>query len=190
MLRRRKLLGAAAALCAALAVWVGYEHWAPKGPTFKGKTADEWRSELRYWDGFPVVLDGMPRGPDWQYTPPTHEVWLAKLGVSRRDSPTTLALVEGDPEAVPVLIKLLKSSGLKARRVAALGLEEVAHKGQFPPALLDEATDALLAAIKDEDEDVRFDAEQALFAVNSHATRTVGLGEDEADECKRSRDLP
>src|SRR5262245_53282226 len=144
MLRRRKLLWAAAALCAALAVWVGYEHWvAPSGPSYQGKTAEEWRVELRRWEPCGVSYGGSHRWTVWFYGPPAHEVWLAKLGVTSPSSDAKLALLEGDSEAVPVLLELLKSPSPKARRVAAQGLWEGASKlaPPFPAVLLDEAHD-------------------------------------------------
>jgi HEAT repeat protein len=186
MLRRRKLLWAVVALCAALTAWTGYEHWfAPKGPSYRGKTAAQWQAELRCWE--PLLKTARNKGGRWTwwvYFPPTHEVWLAKFGVSRRDYDAKLALVEGDPEAVPVLLELLKSPSPKARRAAAQGLEKVACKApQFPPAQLDAATQALLAAIDDEDQAVRLDAEQALFSVDREAAEKAGLG-------RRSGNLP
>src|SRR5262249_59800899 len=63
MLRRRKFLGAVGAVGVAFGVWLGYEHWAaPKGPTYKSKTADKWRAELRHWQTHEVILS-KTRGP-------------------------------------------------------------------------------------------------------------------------------
>ncbi len=81
-------------------------------------------------------------------------------------------------------------SSPRARRAAADGLGALASRvePQFPASLLDEATAALLVALKDEVEDVRIDAEQALCAVNIRAARAAGLEQDEADQGKRAGD--
>jgi hypothetical protein len=193
MRKRRKLLGAAVALGAALAAWTAYgQLLAKKGPTYKGKTTDEWRVELRRWEPASVVyLDNGGRWTRWVYRPPAQEVWLARFGVGGRSHDEDLALLTGDREGVPVLLELLNFSSPKARRLAAQGLEAAAHLlSPLLPPLREWLTNALLVAVDDEDEDVRFDAERALLAWNTHATLTAGLRRDGADESERWGDLP
>ena len=78
------------------------------------------------------------------------------------------ALLDGDHDALPVLLALIHSNSAKARRVAVSGL--VAH-GKARP----EIVQALLHATQDPDEDVRGDAKMALKEVAPDAAAKAGI---------------
>src|SRR5262249_53218012 len=82
--------------------------------------------------------------------------------------PDKLPLLEGDAEAVPVLIELLRSRDRQVRLIAAEGLERVGAKA-------DAAIPALTNALSDADADVRAQAGQALYRIDRDAARRVGL---------------
>jgi hypothetical protein len=192
MCNRKKICCAAVVLCAALAAWVGYDRWfAPRSATFRGKTAAAWDAELRHWSPDIEWVSIGGRGTHWGYHAPAYEVWLAQAGFSVRSSDSDLALLAGDPDAVPVLLELLKSSSPKTRRVAAQGLGQVGSwPGLFSPESREESATALLRAIDDDDPDVRLEAEQALVRVDREAAERAGLEWLQYGVFRRSRDEP
>src|SRR5205807_1766311 len=87
------------------------------------------------------------------------EQWLSKLLPS--SYPPDLGfhppLQDGDPDAVPVLVELLRAPEVNVRILAVWGLKEVGSRAR-------ETIPALLAALNDEDEEV---AHQAWWALHS-----------------------
>ena len=75
------------------------------------------------------------------------------------DIPSSYSLLEGDHEALPVLLMLLQSKSVKVRRVAISGLC-LLGKG------IPEAIPALVVAAEDPDEQVRQEAHQALVLLD------------------------
>lgn len=95
------------------------------GPTYHGRTAAQWESEIRQW--YPVAY-GNPMA-SWFRHASWWEVWLGRVNVSyrvRSDRPPALMpLLAGDAEAMPVLVELLSSPDADARALAAQGLREI-----------------------------------------------------------------
>jgi len=122
---------------------------------YRGLTAADWEAEVRHWE---VVFESYSNKVGWR------RVWRreGELGGER------MQLLTDDPEAVPVLAKLLGSRDPKARRIAVQGLEKVGEQAR-------PAVPALLAALDDPDDDVRQDAEQALTWIDREAAERAGL---------------
>jgi hypothetical protein len=104
----------------------------PSGPVFRGKTAAQWERELQHWEFFdsgPVetihfATRCSTRFTEWYRISPWWESWLQTAGIEvSHDDPEVAPLVDGAPDALPVLMELLQSADPKVRRVAATGLE-------------------------------------------------------------------
>jgi hypothetical protein len=137
--------------------------------SYRGKTTSQWAAALQQWDvGGEVASNKFGHQTLWRRNPSIFQDWSERLGFVARDSEESLPLLEGDLEAVPVLIALLADADPKVRRVAVQGLEWVGERAKA-------AVPALLEALDDPDEWVRRDAEQALFRVDREAAEKAGL---------------
>lgn len=136
---------------------------------YRGGTAVQWESEIRRWS---VGVSGWSnkggRWTFWYREPRWWEAWLAKIGAARKHDLHEMPLLAGDAGAVPVLLELLRSNDSKARLIAAEGLERIGEKAK--PAVPD-----LIAAMEDDNEDVRAQAEQSLFYIDREAAERAGL---------------
>ena len=99
--------------------------------------------------------------------------WLLRLkpgptAIPVRDIILGSPLLMGDPEALPVLLALIRGDSVKGRRVAIRGL--LAHGKSNP-----EVVQALLAAIDDSDNEVRQDAIAALGDLGPDAAAKPGV---------------
>jgi len=159
--RRRRLLFclAGVVILATLAVYqsalIGWWRGEAK---YKGRYTNSWRAELRGYDRIGIGDYGV----DWIFVrrPSRLEVWLAK--VMRGNAPKVhppAPLQDGDPEAIPVLVELLKSPEPIVRIMAASGLQQIG-------SLASEAVPALSALVDDEDGDVAFTARQAIRIIH------------------------
>jgi hypothetical protein len=125
---------------------------------YKGRYTNSWRAELRSYDNCFRISS------EWYFchTPSRWEQWLSKIlpnssQLSNRFDPPW---EDGDPEAIPVLVELLKSPERHVRIIAAYGLEIIG-----PPAR--DAIPALLAMLlRDDDEDVATEAWCAIESVD------------------------
>jgi hypothetical protein len=151
-------------LMAALAVLVWCSPGKPTGPVFRDRTAAQWEAELQHWDAWDMGIWGYGREPSphfvWMRTPPWWQGWLQKVGIEVHSGSGELPLLEGDPDALPVLVELLHSADPKGRRAAIQGLTALG-------AAAKEVIPDLVRALDDPDHDVRVDARQALKAVDA-----------------------
>jgi hypothetical protein len=126
---------------------------------YKGRYTNSWRAEMRSYDTRFIASLGIV---DWGFVraPSKWEIWLAKLLPGY--SPTvnqSPPLQDGDPEAVSLLLELLKAPEPIFRIMAASGLEKIG-----PPAR--EAVSALSALVNVEDGGVGIASRQALRAID------------------------
>jgi hypothetical protein len=145
----------------------------PAGPIYLGKTARQWEAEVRErW----ICLGGGGGGygdtPKWYWMrqPGRLASWLGKVGIHLEDSRETydFPLLDGSPDAVPVLLELLKASDLTVRRAAIQGVAKAgaSARAAFP---------ALLEAMEDADDDIAQDAMCASFQVDREAAVRAGV---------------
>lgn len=137
--------------------------------TFGGLTAAEWQTELSHWTR--GAWGWSNKGGHWAFWVRAErrwEGWLERLGMRPGRDRYNLPLLNGDPDAVAVLIELLSSRNSQTRLVAVQGLEKVGEPARA-------CVPALLRAIEDEDWDVRSRAEQALFRIERSTAEQVGI---------------
>jgi hypothetical protein len=149
---------------------------------YQGRYTNYWREELLYWE---VAADAISReGPPgvgvrsrftvWCRSP---HPWVERLAVAvGRPSPGRsydCPLLAGDPDAVPVLMELLRDPDPKVRLIAIQGLEIVG------PAA-GPAVPALLRALRDKE--LGDDVFQALGRIDPEKARRVKVR-----SAKRSR---
>jgi hypothetical protein len=187
MSKRRALrVGLAAVVCPGVAA-LGYDWWANwRGPAYRGRPAAQWAREIRHWHYQSVPYSATEHLGVW-FREPARPWWaecLAGVGYLPKDyvvDYTTqywldmqrpdMPLLERDPEAVPVLLELLRRPEDGSRMVAAQGL------GLFgPPARA--AVPALLAARTDQGGEAGRWAEWALFRIDPETAQREGLRED------------
>jgi HEAT repeats len=147
--------------------WVNTKRVPQREGCFRGQTTSQWEWTLRRWAiGTGGKHNGW-RSTSWVYQPSFVERHLEKLGF-QPEAPCSLPLLEGDPEAVPVLVELLKSPDPKVRQIAVQGLEKIGEQARA-------GTSGLVEALDDPEEEVRRDAAQALFTVDRAAAESAGL---------------
>lgn len=136
---------------------------------YRGWTAAQWEREIRHWKPWAGGFSS-PGGrfTFWGPKQPLWNVWLENVGIKVDWDRGDVPLLGGDPSAVPVLTELLTSRDPQARRIAAEGLEKIREKARL-------AVPALLRAIDDQDDEVRGQAEEALFCIDREAAERAGL---------------
>lgn len=138
---------------------------------YQGMPVSWWEEEIEA--RYEPFTDSVSSAPAWLIvettSPLLHEI-------KQQISPDTMSvplpmtiipvgpLMEGDPDAIPVLLELLRSGSAKVRRLAIAGLKCHAHCQREIVTLLREAS-------KDPDKMVRQDAENALWHFNRKATK-------------------
>jgi hypothetical protein len=133
---------------------------------YQGKYTNYWERELQ---DFRVQETG-PSGHDVRFGVGIHrtpkskwEEWCQKLITGFLSNPRQKPpLQNGDPDALAVLVELLRSGHRDVRIIAALGLEEIGPKAGT-------AVPALLAALEDEERLVVYFAWYALKEIDSAA---------------------
>jgi hypothetical protein len=138
---------------------------------YQGQCTSSWRQELLHWK---VVCSGGINAFTYRWRQRQHppwDEWLGSVtGTHRSFFPLEkLPLLQGDVEAVPVLLELLKDPEPQIRLVAAEGLGAVG-----PPASV--AVPHLFDALPDVDSDVHREIEDALFRIDIEAAHRAGLG--------------
>src|SRR5208283_4904884 len=100
--------------------WRGLGWW--RGEAFYlGRPSRYWETEIR--DRYSGLVEGsLPNNPVLFSLPTWWEQLFDKVGVYQPVSITKPALLEGDPEGIPVLLELLRSPDPKCRQVAVIGL--------------------------------------------------------------------
>jgi hypothetical protein len=136
---------------------------------YKGRYTNSWRVELRRWEKVSICggSSGQPRLV-WSRGPALWHEWLAEpfARPGDFDSPVSPPLLNGDPEAIPVLVELLRAPEPNVRLIAA---EALASFGRgttegFLPAVRAILPD-IRATLDDEDQERRSQAEQTLRAI-------------------------
>jgi hypothetical protein len=162
-----KLLASMVVVVGLVAAWLVHDRGSrPPESRFRGKTTSQWARTLRDWRVAGEIKFKWTRITSWSREPPLFESWLEKLGLAPQPQPVRLSLLEGDAEAVPVLIELLQRTDPKVRRIAVQGLGWIGEAAK-------PAVPALLGAL--DDKDLRSDVEQALFRVDWQAAEAAGL---------------
>jgi HEAT repeats len=163
-------------VCFSVLVVVGpFALWFASGgrdaSAYRGWTAAQWESEIRRWSHATSTSKGC-LWAHWYRESTWWERWLERIGVAAgsfsRSFPTQMPLLEGDAEAVPVLVELLRSKDSNVRRLAAQALQRSAEHANS-------AVPDLIIALDDEDRFVRIQAEQALFRIDPEAAQGAGL---------------
>ncbi|OAI46022.1 hypothetical protein AYO44_12125 [Planctomycetaceae bacterium SCGC AG-212-F19] len=100
-----------------------------------------------------------------------------RLGLKNTAVPvmdTTLGgpLVDGDADALPLLLALVRNPSPKVRRLAISGLEA---QGQKRPKVPPVVAGAIGEAVNDSDDEVQYDARAALRLLNLEAAANAGL---------------
>lgn len=141
----------------------GFAYWVNRekleGPTYQGKTVAEWEASLKC----PVSIHGSGTIGYMIYDPPPlwrrAGVWLGLLKVEHNiefvESPGELSC----PEAVPILINLLRSRDVSVRQDAAAYLELIGGEAR-------DAVPALIMAMADSNSEVRQNAIAALRKID------------------------
>jgi len=161
MTRRRALLLAGALLAITFVGSVFQSDligWWRGEAKYKGRYTNSWRAELRSYDNCFRISN------EWYFfhTTSRGEQWVFKFlpNSSQLNNRFDPPWADGDPEAIPVLVELLKSPERHVRIIAAYGLEIIG-----PPAR--DAIPALLAMVlRDDDEDAATEAWWAIESVD------------------------
>src|SRR5262249_39483157 len=109
----------------ACAAWLsGWPRGVRKENLYRGLSVKAWMGVLENWEvGSIYELD--PPKYVWQQKSFSPSVLERLLFKSREDRPSPRWLMQGDPDAIPVLIELLKCRYDTIREVATQGLQEI-----------------------------------------------------------------
>lgn len=139
-------------------------------PTYRGRPARYWAWEAGRWRVGAVGSDRAQQTRSFYRERPP---WAAWLGRAAHPDPFgarfPLPLLQGDPEAVPVLAALLAHDDATVRRIAAAGLAQIGLPARA-------AAPALLPLLRDADAEVRGDAGEALYSIDPEAAERAGVG--------------
>jgi hypothetical protein len=128
----------------------------PVGSLYRGLATSEWQREIGSWDvGSPSCGVGGYALWVW-HRPSTFAKVCDFLGIPYWQNQCTLPLVEGDPEAIPVLMELFDSPDPKARRIAIEGIRRIGDPAK-------QAVPLLVKALEDNDFDVSCEAAITLM---------------------------
>lgn len=163
--RRKLLVLAAVPLATAILALVGLVFrydltgWLRGEAKYKGKYTCEWRAEIERWE---LVRGGLgPRDLNtlfWAAKPTPFDDLRDFLGFRNYPPLTDRRLLDGDLEALPVLLELLRDHRPQVRLSACQGLANI---GPVSKAALP----ALHKALNDRDSDVRSAAVRALSVI-------------------------
>jgi hypothetical protein len=137
---------------------------APETPTesrkacFRNLTATQWAEEIQTWEPCCIGYSSIwGRETIWlrNEKPGWFTTLAARSTTTGGDKLECLELLEGDPQAEPVLLSLAHDKDVKVRRAAVTGLGRLRTKSSLVLATLERAR-------SDPDEDLHWDAEQAL----------------------------
>jgi hypothetical protein len=135
---------------------------------YKGRYTNSWRAEMRQFQ--PDIGICESGRIEWAYrrAPTIWEEWLAKvLPNATSNMPSAPPpLQEGDPEALQVLIELLRAPEENVRMLAASGLERIGPEAR-------QAVPALLVVLEEEDGYARGNASQALWEIDPRTMRSM-----------------
>ena len=139
-----------------LADFVWYSFRKPEGSFYGGLATNEWERELVKWEVSrpPCGLGGYTR---WVTRRPCALNQLReKIGIPLNEEPSNLLLLNGDPNALPVLMELLKTHHPNTRRIAIEGIRRIGD-----PAI--PAMPLLVEALEDTDSDMSCEAAATLM---------------------------
>jgi HEAT repeat protein len=132
---------------------------------YHGRPACSWRAAIQGWF-WPSTRNLKSISLSTGSPMPLAQVWQRLFGSGPEEANERPAVLSGDPEALPVLVDLLRDSDWVVRQEAALGL------GNLGPAAAP-AVPALAAALKDGDAGVRLSAAHALAWIGPAAGDAV-----------------
>jgi hypothetical protein len=129
---------------------------APVGSVYRGLATSEWEREIANWDvQVPSCGNGGIRLFVWRRPSPLAKI-CAYIGIPYPRDQATLPLLEGDPNALPVLMELFESPDPKTRRIAIEGVWRIGDRARIAAPLL-------AKALGDPDSDVSCEAAVALM---------------------------
>ena len=127
---------------------------------YKGRYTNSWRAELRSYSVIPLADVGTFDSFFFFRKPSGWETWLAKLAPWQVETNDYCPpLQEGDLEAMPVVVELLRAPEANVRVIAAWGIKEIGAPARA-------AIPALLALENDKDPDVRLACQLAIGSIN------------------------
>jgi hypothetical protein len=128
----------------------------PEGSFYRGLATSEWESEVANWDVAQPTC-GTDGYMLWVWRRPSAFARMCECaGIAYQQEQSTLRLVDGDPEAIPVLMELLKATDPKARRIAIEGIRRIGDPARIAEQLL-------IQALNDSDSNVSAEAAIALM---------------------------
>jgi hypothetical protein len=137
--------------------------WNRKRPPIEygGLTVTQWDAEICNWE-VAVTMISSKGG--------RHMYWVRKESEPPEGgwSDDEMPLLRGDPEAIPVLVVLLRSPNHHARLIAVQGLRRCQKQARS-------AIPALLKALDDPDDNVRGYAAETLFWLDREVAKEAGV---------------
>jgi hypothetical protein len=128
---------------------------------YRGRYTNSWDAEVRHWRIVGYIGGNGHCSPIYSREPSWWLLMLDKLGCGRfmdRSYPVPSILEGCDPAAAPVLVELLRSPNSNVRILAATALAETGPGAR-------DALAALRALQDDEDSEVRWAAETAIWEI-------------------------